>query len=577
MADGTIIQLNPVIGSTDNPNSTNHRSWLDFTHPDYDANNGRWIFTHHHYTGDIVDPVIVKDYLRKRSLGESPLAYKERCDLADYTNHFAAIVDSIAGMLFAVESDANRITNKVTTNNGKTSIQTVLGDFIDPKTVMGRLALDADGDGNGYMSVWKSLATELLSLHEAWVLVDAADGQNPRIRIFPITSVPNWLYDNQGLASVLIKEKIDGRTSLQDEVKNKQKNSYLVFTRTGWTRYEKDSNGKEEIKGFGTHRFEDRNGRLALPVFKVHLPLRRMVGWQLAVKANRIFNMESSRDHLLRLANAPKLNIVAGDTLFDKITLALEQGSNALQNSPDASRNHEFIAPSSEPASILSDVIVRKVEELWVSAFRMYGDSAKEKTATEAKQDVSQGVGAFLHLLKASIDGAENQAMWRLEQIQYPRQRNFWFISSVERSDDFLPANVDAAIEKIRDRYFGKSGLVPVGRSTLISAIRTMLSWDGLQMAEHEIEAAVDAHILARGFEDLQGTDLPAEAIIQHMLKIFMSTGLITEMPSEDKQETMIVKLKKEIQKGADARSEAPANKVAYQGVSTDGRKSPKE
>lgn len=567
MADG-VIQLTPVVAE---------RTWLDFEHHDFRALQGRINFTYDHYTGDVVDPEKIQTYLRKRSLGESALAYKERCDLADYTNHFAAIVDSIAGMLFAVEGDANRILNKSNSVNGKAKVTTVLGEFNQSNTIMGRLFLDADGSGNGYISIWKTLATELLSLHRAWVLVDGDDG-NAKIKIFPFLSVPNWRYDKDGLAEVIVKEKTDGRNSLREQYENAQKTRYLYFNRDGWERWEKDKEGKDTLLGFGTHTFIDRNRKRALPIFPINLPLRRMVGWQLAVKSNRIFNKESERDHLLRLANSPKLNLIAGDALFEKIVTALEQGSNALQNDPDAKLAHDYIAPSSEPAQILSQVIERKVEELWISAFRMYGDSAKEKTATEARQDVSQGVGAFLHILKAAIDGAENEALWRIEQIHYPRNRDFWYTARVERSDDFLPTNVDAAIEKIRERYFGKGGTVPVGRSTLISAIQTMLSWDGLTMTDEEIEASVDAHMLERSFEAINGkAELPAEALIQHMLKVFLAAGLIDKMPTENEKDSIVEKLKKEIQKGADARAEKPASKLAYQGVDTDGRRTPAE
>jgi hypothetical protein len=283
------------------------------------------------------------------------------------------------------------------------------------------------------------------------------------------------------------------------------------------------------------------------------------------------------RDHLLRVANSPKLNIVATDTQFDKITQNLENGSNALQVDPNGTKLHGYIAPSSEPATILSNVIERKIEEFYISAFRMYGDSAKEKTATEAKQDVSQGIGAFLQLLKASIDGAENQVLWRLEQIEYPRNRNNWFVARVERSDDFLPTNVDAAIEKIRERYFGKGGVVPVGRSTMISAVKTIGSWDGLALSEEEVEAAVDAHILAKGFEDLgTGVDVPPDMLLQHMLKVLVSAGVIQEKDLEKINPVELIgALSDELQKAADARNAKPAAQtVAYKGVKTDGRRS---
>lgn len=557
--------------------TSDKKSWLEYEHKEYRELLGRWTFTYDHYTGEVCDPAKVKQYLRKRTLGESLKAFEERCSLADYTNHFGAIVDSIAGMLFAVEGDANRVFNQIVTVNNTSRQVDVLGAFDQPNTTMGQLFLDADGNGNSYLTVFKSLATELLAMQSAWVLVDAGNDGNPTIKVYPVTSVTNWLYDQHGLKYGLIKERVDGRANLQQAYEEAEKTSYLLIGRESWERWERGADGEPKFINSGEHTYKSPNGSPAAPLFRVSLPLRRMVGWQLAVKANRIFNKESERDTLLRLSNNPKLNLVAGDTLFEKIVTGLEEGSNALQNDPSSKLSHSYIAPSSEPANILSKVIERKVEEFYISAFRMYGDSAKEKTATEARQDVSQGIGAFLQMLKGAVDSAENQVLWRLEQIVYPKKPAVWFTSRVERSDNFLPVNVDASIDKIRERYFGKGGLVPVGKTTLIAAIKTMLQWDGLQMSEDEIDAAVDAHILARGFADVTGQNLPAEALIQHMMRVFVASGILPTTTTLDatKIEAMASKLRDEIQKSADAASETPPTKVTYQGVSTDHRTKP--
>jgi hypothetical protein len=152
---------------------------------------------------------------------------------------------------------------------------------------------------------------------------------------------------------------------------------------------------------------------------------------------------------------------------------------------------HGFIAPSAEPARIATDVLKRKIEEFYVSAFRAYEDSAREKTATEVRQDVSSGVGAFLQLLKAAIDDAENEAFWRIEQINYPERRELWFTSRVERSDTFLPIDVDSAIETLRKRYFGETAVVPAGKAARISAAKQIAAWDGVVVDEKELEAMV--------------------------------------------------------------------------------------
>jgi hypothetical protein len=491
-------------------NSPVPQTWLDYRNVEYDATLSQWIYARSHYLGTVAAAGEVTEYLVRRSVGESQGNYDERCKLADYTNHLGAVVDSIAGMLFSVEGGANRVLN-----DGDTKI---LGDFGDRSTVMGRLAVDADGMGNGYLSLWKTLAIDLLVMKKVWVLVEPNDGKTPRLRVFEPTSITNWFYDDKGLAAVLLAEVADTRSSIKDQPSTVDQ--YILFERDGWSRWRKDQSGAPSESGEpanGTYRFEDENGDLQLPIYPVELPIRRHIGWQLAKKANAMFNMESMRDNLLRVANSPKLNLFAGDTLFDKLIDGLAAGSNALQNDPASSKAHDYIAPSAEPAKIASEVLKRKVEEFYVSAFRMYGDSAKERqTATEIRQDVSSGVGAFLQLLKSAVDGAENQALWRLEQAVYPNDKAKWFKCRVERSDDFLPVDVDQAIDKLKERYFHNE-TVPVGRKAMIEAIKEMLKWDGMQHDEKEIEEAVDVIIASRKAEAIKkgGVNAPPALVAE--------------------------------------------------------------
>lgn len=519
-----VIQLNPMTAGASGV-------WLDYRHLDYQRNINDWLFTRDMYTGDCVRGTRVKNYLIRKHTGESDSAYEERCRLADYTNHFATLVDTISGMLFAVEGSANRIFNRVTPGAGgrRDVTEDVLGSFDRPDTPMGRLFINADGAGNGYQTVWKTLASDLMTLHCGWMLVDAADG-NAMLRFFPATSVPNWRYDSEGLAEVLVEELVDARGSIQDEPK--QESQYLYFERNGWSRWRKNEGGVPVmIEGqSGTYQFTDRANRRCLPIYPVSLGIRRNVGWTLARKGAVIFNKESERDNLLRLANFPRLNLIATDTEFEKLVTSLERGSNVLQVNPhqNGSKAHHYIHPSSEPAKVASDVLNRKVEEMYTTAFRQYGDAAKEITATEARQDISQGVGAFLQILKSSIDDAENEALWRLEQIYFPGKPKLWFTARVERSDDFVPLDVDMAIKAMRERYFGLTATVPVGRTAMISAAREIARWDGLVVSDDELAAGIDTRLLAESltsFKDAGMQNIPTAIAVQAIVQLMRSLG----------------------------------------------------
>jgi hypothetical protein len=503
-------------------------TWLDYRHPEWTTRNDKWVYAREHYQGDVSATDVVKSYLRRRSVGEAEVSYQERCDLADYTNHFGAVVDSIAGMLFAIEGSANRVFNKVT--DGEQSDE-VLGDPADRSTPIGRLYADADGAGTGYLTTWKLLATDLLVSQMAWVMVDPGnDGETPHIRVFPATSVVNWRHDAFGLSEVLFEEVADTRASIRDEITLEYR--YILFTREGWQRYRrKDGNTVEEMVGAentGEYSFVDRDGNAALPIFPVELKLRRMIGWQLAKKSNAIFNMESQRDYLLRVANSPKMVIVGSDAMYDTVVDQLTKGANALQSDPTegGAKSHHWIAPDTEPAKTASEVLKRKVEEFWVTAFRMYGDSAKERqTATEVRQDVSSGVGAFLQMLKAAIDDAENQALWRIEQVVHPNDPSKHFVCRVERSEDFLPTDVDQAIERMRERYFGQGQAVPIGRAAMVEAAKQMLHWDGVQSDPKEIQAAVDAWIASQPATKAQLAALPPTYLAHLLKRTLESTG----------------------------------------------------
>lgn len=470
-------------------------SWLALKHPEYRRSLAKWNYARDHYTGEVLDDEKIKKYLVKRAQGESKEAFAERVKLADYTPHFAAVVDSLAGMLFNVEENANRSFGGEDGDG--------LGHPDDPSTLIGRLWQDADMKGTGYPTLFKQAATELIYLQRLWCLVEGGQTGDARIRLIPPQAVDNWREEDGRIVEAKLVEEIDTRSSLRDDPEHKD--AYLYFTTDGWVRYtlEEDAEGKtyERELGSGSYSFEDPAGNPILPLFAVDLPLNRMVGYLLARKANAIFNKESHRDHLLTVAHFPKLNVVAVDELFEKIVDSLKKGSNVLQNDPNYGSTHGYIHPSAEPAKVLSDVLQRKVDEFWRTAFREYGDSAQERTATEVRQDVAGGVGAFLQLLKAAVDDLENQVLWRLAQVEFPEDRNRWFKARVERSDDFLPPDIDIVLETKRKRYFGETTPVPLGRQGRIQVVKQIAEYDGLKLSDEEISAAVDA----QAFKDTMG------------------------------------------------------------------------
>lgn len=504
-----------VISTTGKPGK--QPSWLENEHPEYTANKGRWRYARDHYTGEVLDSANVSKYLIKRAIGESAAAFKERCDLADYTNHFAQIVESLVGMIFAVEGDANRVWNDESDRG--------LGDPDDPSTPIGALWRRADNEGNGFLTVFKQLAIELAVTHVAWFFVDPANG-SPVLRVLPALSVPDWTDD---FSQVKVLEEVDTRTSLESPATLEKR--YLVMTAAGWQRWKLDDEGKEvkltEPGDFGTWTFSAPDGSPALPIFRISLPMRRPVGYLMAKKANAIFNKESERDNLLRVANFPRLVLAAGDEMYNKIIQSLADGANTIQeDTKDPGGGHRYIAPLTESAKIATEVIEKKVKAFHETAHKSYNDSAQERTATEVRQEVGSGTGAFLQLEKAALDDAENGALWRVEQVLFD-DRARWHVAHVSRSDDFMPADPDAVMQKSATMAFGADKTVPLGLEGQVQVALQIASYRGVTVNEDEVRAEIAVRKIVDTMAIATDLSLPAEVRVDLVMKLLAAAGMI--------------------------------------------------
>jgi len=485
-------------------------SWLEYVNHEYAANIAQWTYARDHYTAEAAAPWNIPSYLHRKKLGEAVEAYEERVLLADYTPHFGAVVDTLAGMITQIEANATRVWGR-------------LGDSEDRRTHAGRVWVDADGDGNGLLTLMQLLATDLVAVHDAWLLVDGVkgDGRRARIRLIEVERVINWRHDPDtgALVEAVMKDFKDTRASVMDNPDAHLECEYILFTTAGFQRYRKvrDAEKREEkvvqVSELEPYAYRTRDGSPTIPLVRVRLPLRRNVGYIMARKANAIFNKESERDHLLRFACFPLLNVVANDTLFGKIKQQLRAGARVLQVLP-GNANHNYTAPDSGPAAILNATIEAKILEYYTTAFREFGSAARRQgrervTATEVKQDLATGVAAFLSLLRNALDNAENAALYLFEQTVFPNDQAKWDLAKVERSTEFGPFDPDEVVARMRDRYFGAKAIVPVGRTARIEAAKQIAAWDGLEAKDEEITADVNVASLHAAVQSVQAL-LPA-------------------------------------------------------------------
>lgn len=512
----------PVAGS--------NSSWLDITHPLYDKLLPRWQMVSDFYLGEVADENTARTYLVQRFQGEPLKAYTERVKVADYTPHLGTLIDTLAGMLFAVEDRATRVWAGESGTDG-------LGDPNKKGTTAHRLMVDADGKGCGWLTLWRRCTLDVINTQFHWVLVDTVNGRHV-VKLVPPTAVPNWVEGHNGPVDVLMKERRDTRSRLDGEGSAEQE-TFIRWQIGGWTRWMKDADGTaRQLTGAGssgTYTYVDRNGDPTLPIFPVQLPIRRYVAWLLAKKAAVIFNQESVRDFAIRVASFVKLVLgVESEQQYGELLKKIQAGENVIPEGKEVGGAHRFIAPLTEAMVNASDVLKTKIEDFWKSGFKMYADAARERTATEVKQDVAAGVGAFLQLLKAAVDDAENGALWRLEQAERSESPDSWGIARVERSDDFSAVDLSAIIDTMRTRYLGTSP-VPVGRSALIALAKESARFDGLPVVDGEIEAAVDAKQMGDLMASLESLGVaPAQVKARIAIRLVAAMGLID--PKEEIQ-----------------------------------------
>lgn len=492
-------------------------SWLDYQHKMYRKNARKWVYARDHYTGEAADPEKIQYYLVRKALGETIENFDERLALADYTPHFGTLVDELAGMLFGAEEDANREWG-------------ALGDPANATSPAGLLASEATKEGDAWQTLWKLLAIELTAIHHAWIFVDGGvKPDHPRVRIIPAEAVKNWRAVGGVLVEALIEEETDVRRSIEDDPACEVQ--WLRLTPAGWQRYTKDKKGRPvPLSGpgaAGRWAYQNRSGAPTIPLVPVGLPLRRHVGYLLARKACAIFNQESARDNLVRFGNFPILNVIGNDKTYKAVVEALKKGARALQNLP-GTQTHNFIAPEGGPAATANTILERKVLEFYRTGFKEFEDVARERvTATEVKARLAGGVFAFLTLLKSAVEDAENATLYFLEQTFYPGDSTRWGTASVERSDDFIPVDINEVVERLRKRYFGDTATVPVGRKARIEAAMEIARWDGITADPKEVEAAVDLAALRDAQALMSELAIPASAIAEMTVRFLVVTGYV--------------------------------------------------
>lgn len=456
-------------------------------HQEYDRLSPRWTYAWDVYTGEYADQGKIQKYLVQRKQGEADAAYNERKELADPALDFATVVDSLVGMQFTAEAKTKRTWEAEGSGGGPSGEG--LGDPQERGTIARRLMTNVDAKGTNLETLLKRAAVRLTAVHRVWGLVDPAvveEGTTLRpaaAMLVDPRDVVNWRSEKGRLVQVLARDRSDSRSDIREDFDDTT--YYTLYELSGWTRMKESGDSLVPTGQTGEYAFyrSARQEQKILPIFRVDLPLPRMVGHLLARKCVALFNTESELDNLLRLCCMPRFGVEQGEygyTDFDDVVDSIAEGHAILQGA-----GHQYIAPPSDPAMVRIERLKQKRQDFYAVGFREYGDAASEATATEKRQDWAAGVAAFLTLQAGALQEFELEMMRRFEQAEFADRPDLWGVYDVERSTDFEPENVREVLSSLADKVFGMDGL-PVDADTATSIVEKLLS-------EHGVDAERDA------------------------------------------------------------------------------------
>lgn len=452
----------------------------------YKANRKRWAFAIDLDSGAYYDvdgaARRIEDYLLKKPSAEADTYYRDRKATLDPDLLYSTLIGSIAGQLFGSESQG------VIAWAAEGGEAGVLGTPDDQASRAHQLWHNIDGEGMN-LAVWQRLLVRrLLCCEVVWVLVDGPTGEGGPVRwlIIEPTLVPDHTTRGTQVTSVKVRTEREERETVRDKPQGIV--AYTVFDADRFEQYEHPADKGEEDailveeQPYAYYRTQRRRNRI-LPLFRVTLPFGGL-GYLLARKAASIINRESERDGILRGANMPKAvhkKKPSGTPQDAGTTIA--SGGNFIEI--DFEEDFFYTAPPSESAQLSTDVIRDKRANFFISAYQRYGDAARERTATEARQDDRSGREALLELLASVLDETLGQCLWLTEQVEAPDNPQAWGAAHVTRSGTFRPAEPEKEMEARRKRYLGDE---PVPASPDVFAQVVLDQWrsDGWKVGDEE-------------------------------------------------------------------------------------------
>lgn len=464
--------------------------WVDNRHPEYGTSKGKRAFTRDQYTGDALEvsvreaeimkdpafdagdktasqPLLTKEntpglkhisrvnltgspkafangtYLKRRALGESAAAFRERVSITRFPSHMPTLIEAYVGGVAAVEE------------NWKRTWGAPLGEPSDPASTAFKMWHDIDGTGRNWRSAHNRAGTNLIVDDVFWSLTELGSADYPRTHIIDPDRIVDW-HDEDGIPIwALLHEEVLERDDFH--VAPVLVDYFKEYTVDGWARYKVEGEGKDrqlvliESEDWPNPFWSTgsmKRKRLPFTRFKLSDIMGRYVGHQMAQDHNALYNLLSDARWNFRVINHPRLVMKEGNRDDFLTALAdLAAGANGLLG------QWEYASPNPENGASAYKVFSEEVKQFYISNHQRMNGSNIERSATEIAYNEAAGRTSFLSIMTDALDEIENDHLFLSEQLMAPNDPDSWYSSRVERSRQFKPIDIDALVARQATAY----------------------------------------------------------------------------------------------------------------------------
>lgn len=516
--------------------------WIKRLDPEYKERTRRAVYARDHYTGEVLEKVrdgipakkIERDhskipdgagipvgsdrtgtlyagkdvYLYQRAQGEHIEAFRERAFVSRFPRHAARVVGSFLGRLDMVSERDERAWSL---EDGRG-----LGRPEDPASRMHALWRDFDGDGANYPACLTAAArTAMVENEVAYMMAPpVTDGAAPRLVLLRSEDVLNrYPLHSQYPAWVVLREggdqrPADPRAKLPDGLVERR----VLITPERFDRF--------EIEGDEVRYLESESGAWKMPIYRtpergaLRLPVRFVrlshrpvsqgglhAGYQMALGANYLYNLLSDWRNNVRQVTHNLLTADVEDRAFENSKNALAEGHKVLQGA------WAFIGPQPGYTAEVWAGYQDEVQAFYAESFQNYESVARERTATEVRQEQSSGQYAFLSLLAQLLDEIENDWLFLASQYLFPNDPDLWNAASVHRKKDFRPVDPHAEARALAEMLFSEAA-PPAPASAFEDAYRKLFAALSLSVPEEDAKQYA-ALLAASKLSGLSGSGLP--------------------------------------------------------------------